>query len=582
MSDSSIDVPSHDESDLPPHTGSVSLGELRNLILGEEIDRRIRDYQVNPEQIAEILPDAVTLTHQDAESMMVEAVRPTVEHAIKDSINLDQEILADALFPVIGPATRKAVTTAIKTLTDSLNQGLEMSLSPESVGWRIEAWRTGRSFAEVALLRGQLFQVQQVLLIHKETGLMLEEVEAEKVAFQDPELISAMLTAIEDFVKDSFATDQEKNKFLDSVKVGNLNLWIEDSPQTVLACVIQGNAPKNLRAQMANVQRLIHRQYSSQLKAFSGDRTPFESTKPNLKTCLLSQSKPKPTKKRSPLFWIAGVLFIVLLLFLARTAYLQHQWKSALNALEEKPGIMILKAHRGWTRSHIKGLRDPLALDPQSVIEKYGLKSDTVNLEFEPYLSLTPQLLEQEAKRFLGGAPNNVVFNYDPETLTLRLSGQASQQWIEQAKKYPQGQPRVQMVDTTGLDLSEADKLLNLKNKVESTVFVFREGSSDLQTADTQRFTEFLNTMQTMIQLARQINQSMTIQILGQASPRGQFEDNARLSQSRADLIMRRLIHKGIPAQLMKSQGIGVTSDSVDKSLVQKAQVTFRVNFQQP
>ena len=136
MSDSSIDVSSHDESDVSPQADSVSLGELRNLILGEEIDRRIHAYKVNPERIAEVLPDAVTLTHDQSESVMVEAVRPTVEHAIKESITQDQEILADTLFPIIGPATRKAVITAIKTLTDSLNQGLEMSLSPQSVGWR--------------------------------------------------------------------------------------------------------------------------------------------------------------------------------------------------------------------------------------------------------------------------------------------------------------------------------------------------------------------------------------------------------------------------------------------------------------
>ena len=300
-------------------------------------------------------------------------------------------------------------------------------------GGGVESWRTGRSFAEVVLLRTLLFQVEQVLLIHKETGLMLKDLVAETVSVQDPELVSAMLTAIEDFVKDSFNT--RTDSFLDTIEIGDLNLWIEDGPQAVLACVIRGNAPNNLRTQMQESLEAIHHQYDLQLETFSGDRVPFEPTQNYLQACLLSQAKPKPKKKRSPLFWILGVLLIGLLIFVVRTLFLQHQWQSALNALEETPGITILNAHRGWTHSSIKGLRDPLAASPQQIIQAHGLKLGTVTLKFEPYWSLSPQLLEQNAIEVLA-APETVIFNYDPKTLTLNLSGQAPQKWIEQVQQF--------------------------------------------------------------------------------------------------------------------------------------------------
>ena len=72
------------------------------------------------------------------------------------------------------------------------------------------------------------------------------------------------------------------------------------------------------------------------------------------------------------------------------------------------------------------------------------------------------------------------------------------------------------------------------------------------------------------------------IHILGQATASGQYEDNARLSQSRADLIMRRLTQMGIPAQYLKAEGISVKSEFVQKTAMQKAQVSFQVDLSQP
>jgi outer membrane protein OmpA-like peptidoglycan-associated protein len=583
MSDSPLNLKSPQDSDPPERNVSKppldSIQELRNIILGEDFDDRLEAVRITPKTVANLLPEAITLTHSQSEPM-VDALRPTVEDTIKESISQDQEILADTLFPVIGPATRKAVTTAIKNLTDSLNQGLEMSLSPQSVGWRIEAWRTGRSFAEVVLLRSLLFQVEQVLLIHKETGLMLKDIDATQ-GREDPELVSAMLTAIEDFVQDSFRTNQNGPSFLDSVEIGELNLWIEGAPRVVLACVIRGNAPTSLRNQMKEVIERIQRQYEPMLKSFSGDRTPFEATQTLLETCLISQTKPSPPKKRSPLFWITGALLIGLLIFLARNTYSQYQWKSALNALEQEPGITLLKTKRGWSSSRIEGLRDPLAKSPRSILENYDVGAEKISLQFEPYWSLAPKLLEDHAQRTLAPPPG-VKLTYDPETLTLSLTGKASEQWIATAKQLAQTQPRINSVETQQLETLEIEKLLKLKGEVESITFNFQEGSSEFNATEKLKFEKLAQTLATMIQLSKQIQQPITIHIRGQSSPTGQFEDNARLSQSRADLIMRRLTQKGISPQLIKAQGIGVTSNSTKISTTPKAQVSFQIDLPQP
>ena len=85
-------------------------------------------------------------------------------------------MLATSLFPIIGEAVRKAVAHALQGMFDSLNLMLDRGLSLESWRWRFEAWRTGRSFGEVALTRSLNYRVEQVFLIHRETGLLLRHV----------------------------------------------------------------------------------------------------------------------------------------------------------------------------------------------------------------------------------------------------------------------------------------------------------------------------------------------------------------------------------------------------------------------
>ena len=56
---------------------------------------------------------------------------------------------------------------------------------PRSLKWRFEAWRTGRPFAEIVLLKTLVYRVDQVFLIHKETGLLLQHVVADEVRAKD-------------------------------------------------------------------------------------------------------------------------------------------------------------------------------------------------------------------------------------------------------------------------------------------------------------------------------------------------------------------------------------------------------------
>ena len=74
-----------------------------------------------------------------------------------------------------------------------------------------------------------------------------------------------MLSAIQDFVKDSF--NEKEQSGLDTIRFGELRLWSEVGPFATLVAVIRGNPPEELHEIVRDVLLRIHREYSAGLRA---------------------------------------------------------------------------------------------------------------------------------------------------------------------------------------------------------------------------------------------------------------------------------------------------------------------------
>ena len=267
------------------------LAAVRAIVVGPEqraieaLRARLDDPAVQAREVAAVLPQALQLRALDAE--LARALAPPVEDAITASIHRNPKPLADALFPVMGPAIRKAVAASLVGMVESFNRTLEHSLSWRSLTWRVEAVRTGRSFGEVVLLHTLLFRVEQVFLIDRTTGLLLQHVQAGVAGVQDADMVSGMLTAIRDFVGDSFTVADKSS--LDAFQVGDLTVWIEQGPRAIIAAVIRGTPPQALRAALQEALETIHLQLADALAAFQGDASPFEAARPELDACLRAE-----------------------------------------------------------------------------------------------------------------------------------------------------------------------------------------------------------------------------------------------------------------------------------------------------
>src|SRR6516225_3930171 len=321
--------------------------ELRELILApeqeaiERLHRRVDNPASRTEDVGSVVAEAIQLRRkQGGDEALSSALSPTIETALRESVRKDPGTLADALFPVMGPAIRRSILETLRSFLDSFNRIMDQSLSVQGLKWRLEALRTGRTFTEVVLLHSLVFRVEQVFLIHKKTGLSLGHAVAPSVAMQDPSLISGMLSAIQDFMRDSFHSGPGEG--IERLKVGELDVWVEAGPYAILACVIRGIAPRALRDTMAEVLENIHREHSAQLDCFTGDTAPFSAVNKELSRCLEYKYKESANRKGYGYVWAAaGVLLLFVGGFLGWRWWQYHRWNNLVDTLREQSGLVI-------------------------------------------------------------------------------------------------------------------------------------------------------------------------------------------------------------------------------------------------
>ena len=366
-----------------------------------------------------------TMAHQLSRAMV-----PTVEEIVRLSVKRDIGKFADALFPVIGPAIRKSIIETLRQMLQSMNQMLENSLSWQGLKWRIQSIRSGVPFAQIVMLHSLIFEVEQVFLIHHTTGLLLSHVETENMSPKNADMVSSMLTAIGDFVNDSFESDKPES--LDSIQVGDVAIWIEQSPNLILALAIRGSAPESLRVTMHETLEQVESLYADALARFKGDVSVFDSIRNILFECL--QARYKSTGKGlSGRFWLATLALCGLLGYWLISGYQQlllHQ--NFLNYLESEPGYLVTGYDKIDGKLFIKGLRDPLARPLKELLAQSRLTADDLSPQFQPYQSLQADIVLKRVTRLLSPPPNVTLDMLDNE---LVLSGFASEAWIDSIDK---------------------------------------------------------------------------------------------------------------------------------------------------
>jgi hypothetical protein len=355
----------------------------------------------------------------------VERLSPLVEQALAVSARRDRRVLSAALAPVMGGALRRASLNVFTRALARLNRFFVLTFSSDGLRWHFEALRTGRSFAAVVRDHSLVEPVTQVFLIHRATGLLLQQVMQPAVQGQDGDMVSGMLTAIQDFVHDSFKVREAGR--LEVIRVGDVSVLIEQGEHAILAGIIsQGFEPKPLREVFRRALRRIQAEFGDELVRFSGDGDRFDGARPLLEGCL-RQSMIKGEDRISPLTWVLLVAPVLALIVYGGLFFESSvRWRRCVRALEREPGIMVLRV--GWQGGQraIRGLRDPLAVDPADVLLEYGLTADDVRSDWRAYQSLDETLLVQRIRMALAAPPTVEIVLRDG---AIALEGSAPVGW---------------------------------------------------------------------------------------------------------------------------------------------------------
>ncbi|MEM7305170.1 MAG: hypothetical protein AAF682_00800 [Planctomycetota bacterium] len=422
----------------PERNGSADadeLDEVRRLLLGPEQQRleRLEDRGLDAKELADVLGPAVRMSSA-RDDQLSKALAPTIETSIQHSVRRNPKALADAIFPSLGPAIRKSIRHSLSTMIESFNQILENTFSVRGLKWRLEAYRTGRPFSEVALMHSLVYRVEQVFLIHREDGLLLQHVVAPAVPAQDADMVTAMLTAIRQFARDSFPGSAGEAG--GQLPLGEQRLVIADGPEAILAALVRGIPPLDLQERIEERLAEVHSTCADELAEYDGDDVAFEPARPLLEELLEQKVREHQRKTRvsAPLAGVAVVL--VLLVILAARAFFasraqETEFQSLVERVSAEPGLFVVESRRDGDEVWISGLRDPAARDPEQVAADASIDKIIVHWSWQTFHSMEPGMVLARIESALM-PPSGVVLVLDDGV--LELHGAAPEAWLEQVR----------------------------------------------------------------------------------------------------------------------------------------------------
>ena len=408
----------------------------------EDIKIKIDDLPLFVDRLSEALPAAIVKRGND--DLLIKAFTPVVQDSLEAG---DPDEIARRLLPTMRSSIRMLVEQSVEKVVTQLNYSLEHSLN---IGWRLEALRSGRPFSEVVLAHTLRYRVEQVLLIHRESGLLLNQVNHEEGTSEDGDLISSMLSALQSFIQDSFKLGNESK--IENVSMGDFELFVEQEDDVIIAVAVRGVRVPTPELDRVFKDATSHLQlgYEKKLKAFNGDTTPFEDTEDTLRACLKSDFE-VPSKKPNPIFLAAlAALGLFIVFSVGLNIYRGQQWRSYINTLNSETGIMVAQESRRGGRYEISGLRDSYAKDPSELLELHNINPKKVTANWQGYTATDPILLEQRLKATLN-VPATALLSVDNNRNVI-FKGYACENWSTLALALTKMLPGVNQVDISGFE----------------------------------------------------------------------------------------------------------------------------------
>jgi hypothetical protein len=266
--------------DVPVSEPDPSLEALRD-ILFRHYRERIDELETELDGLEQ------RVTDRDA---LVATISPVMGDAIRRQIRDAREEMIEALYPIIGQLVMRAVSEAVRDLAHRVDTQVRRSFDPRALSWRLRARLGGASPSEMSLRARLPFEVQEVFLIHRESGLLLWHASRDPAVGKDSDLVGSMLTAIRDFAEDAFGRGREGE--LDNIDYGDQRILIEPARHSYLAVVVDGVEPPGFRAEIQRRLFEVERAHADTLGAYDGDASALALAEASLQPLMSEGTEP--------------------------------------------------------------------------------------------------------------------------------------------------------------------------------------------------------------------------------------------------------------------------------------------------
>jgi hypothetical protein len=424
-----------------PHASAFD--RLKSILFGDErgtlaaLDARIGKIEAAQRELPDRLPSAIERAQQ---ARMAKSLARPVTEALGSAVEENRQLIVDVLFPVIGPAIRKAIAEALRNLVADLNGAIESSLTPRGIRWRIEAWRSGVPYAEIVLKHTLKYGIDHVFLIERDSGLVLDRESAPRVPDLDADAIAGMLTAIGAFVRDSVGRGGSGT--LDAARVGEHLLWVVQGPRANLACFIHGVPPAKLQAVLEQRLEAIHVALADGRAA--ADETTRQSLHPDvlMRDARVAASAPA-AKSRWPAYLVACVAVAVVGWLIAGRMR-DEAWIGQVRAtLATHAGFVTTRIERADGVLDVHGLLDPDAMPLDAATLGGDRPRMPLRLDTLGYVSTDDAIVVRRARRLLAAPASVTIEAHDG---ALALGGRAPAAWLDGARDRAAWVPGVRRV----------------------------------------------------------------------------------------------------------------------------------------
>lgn len=568
------------------------LDQLRALILGQDNQRVIDSVEKNARKmVSDVLSEALhDREHKDGSVNTV--LQPLVEASVEKSVSHNSKRLVNSLYPLVGSLIRKSVSAFLADFMEKTNELLENSLTYKGLKWRIKAWQAGVSYAQYAASQMFVYRVEYVFLIHRETGLLLKSIDVNHSGKSDGDLISSMLTAINDFVGDSFLANEDGlREQLQSVSTDNFNLLIKPGPSALVVAAVMGKPSQQLNNQLQITLEDIHRLYIDELNSFDGDSLHFEHTENLLRDCLLSEEKNTETHQKKS--WFAWLLLCCVTIYAGYCIlgwYQDQQLIKKVGQLEHQAGIIINRvSFNEDDKLVIEALRDPAALSINNWLINHDISLARISVKEYSYRSQEPDILLARAEIILSAYPS-ITSKWQDEKLTLSGAIDLTQYEDLLNKLSIAGfvtginliSEQINLPSITSPLTNEAikrqlfDSLVGRISTIQLDFTIASEEIAPEMQLSLQRLYHYLEQLE---QLANALNNNYALLVIGSSDSTGIKAANNKLSIKRAENSADFLVNLGLAREKIFITGLGQIDIPQMKSATRK--VMFNIIFTQ-